>query len=233
VPTDNNFETYRIQRTTAIEKSLDVAECFDCTIETCQNLSCLQNGANPNYIRLHAQTCNLLQYHVKHAYGVSKHYNQHSPTTPWHGSGQGTGDAAAHWIVQANSMIRTYKSTTNPFPLQSPNKRTTLNLSIDAFMDNTWMPAPNTSNLTLQDLASQAQQNLQKWHDILQSSGSQLNPKKCEWMLVNWHFKPSGAAQIKAPATPPEITTMITGSKPYPIRCLQPKKKHTATLAYN
>jgi len=67
------FETYHIQRTTAIEKSLDVAECFDHTIETCQNLSCLQNGANPNYICLHAQTCNLLQYHVKHTYGVSKH----------------------------------------------------------------------------------------------------------------------------------------------------------------
>jgi len=93
-------------------------------------------------------------------------------------------------------------------------------------MDNTWLPAPNTSNLSLQDLAVQAQQNLQKWHDILQSSSRQLNPKKCVWMLFNWHFKPAGTAQIKAPAMPPEITTTITGSEPYPIRRLQPNKAH-------
>jgi len=220
------FETYRIQRITAIEKSLDVAECFDRTIENCQNLSCLQNGADPNYIRLHAQTRNLLQYHVKHAYEVSKQFNQHSPMTPWHGSGQGMGNAAARWIVQANSMIRAYKSTTHPSTLQSPNTSITLNLSIDAFMDDTWMPATSNNNSALQELTGQAQQNLQKWHDILQSSGGQLNPKKCVWMLFNWHFKPSGAAQLRAPPVPPEITTTIKGSEPYPIWRLQPNEAH-------
>jgi len=44
------FKIYCIMRTTAIEDSLDVAECFDCTIKTCQNLSCLQNGADLLYI---------------------------------------------------------------------------------------------------------------------------------------------------------------------------------------
>jgi len=123
-------------------------------------------------------------------------------------------------------MIRVYKSTTNPFTLQSPNASITLNLSIDAFMDDTWMLATCNNDLTLQDLASQAQQNLQKWHDILQSSGGQLNPKKCVWMLFNWHFKPSGAAQLKALTIPPEITTTIIGSEPYPIQHLQPNEAH-------
>jgi len=138
------FKIYRLTQTTAIEKSLDVAKCFDCTIETCQNLSCLQNSADPNYIRLHAQTRNQLQYHIKHAYGVSKNYNQHSPNNPWHGSGQGAGDAAARWIVQANSMIKAYQSHTDTFPLQSPNNYHTLPLSIDAFMDGSQHQTHNT-----------------------------------------------------------------------------------------
>ncbi len=123
-------------------------------------------------------------------------------------------------------MIRAYQSCTEAFPLSSPNQRYTLNLSIDAFMDDTWLPAPNTSNLPLNDLATQAQQNLQTWHNILQSSSGQLNPKKCVWMLFNWHFKPSGIAQIKVPATPPIITTTIIGAEPYPIRRLQPDEAH-------
>jgi len=194
-----------------------VAECLDRTIETCQNLLCLQNGADPDYVRLHTQTRNLLQYHVKHAYGVSKNHNQHSSTNPWHGSGQGTGDAAAQWIVQANSMIKAYQSCTNMFPLQSPNTHQTLPLSIDAFMDNTWLPAPNTQHMPLNEIGLQAQRNLQKWHDILQSSGGQLNPKKCVWMLFHWTFKPSGIAKISIPPKLPIITTTITGSEPYPI----------------
>jgi len=192
-------------------------ECFDRTIETCQNLSCIQNRANPEYIRLHAQTRNLLQYHVKHAYGVSSHYNQHSSTNPWHGSGQGTGDIAARWIVQANSMIKAYQSRTDIFPLQSPNKHHQLPLSIDAFMDDTWLPAPNLQHLPLPELATQAQTNLQLWHDILQSSGGQLNPKKCVWMLFHWIHKPSGEAKISIPPNPPIIMTTISGAEPYTI----------------
>jgi len=106
------------------------------------------------------------------------------------------------WIVQANSMIRVYQSCTEPFTLSAPNTRNQMLLSIDAFMDDTWLPAPNTQNLPLVDLASIAQQNLQKWHDILQSSGGQLNPKKCVWMLFHWKFQPSRVARIVAPPTP-------------------------------
>jgi len=101
-----------------------------------------------------------------------------------------------------------------------------LPLSIDAFMDDMWLPAPNLQNLPRNELALQAQTNLQKWHGILQSSGSQLNLKKCMWMLFHWMHKPSGEARISVPSLPPVITTTITGSEPYAIRCLTPTKAH-------
>jgi len=70
------------------------------------NLSCLQHGADKRYIKLHAQTQRQLKYFIKHAYGISTAYNQYSEEHPWHGAGQGTGDAGPRWIVQSHLLMQ-------------------------------------------------------------------------------------------------------------------------------
>jgi len=102
------FDYVHLTRTTAVDISIDVARCFNCLIEACENPSCHQQGADLNYLKLHAAMQQLFCYHVKHAHGVSTQYNQHSKTDPWYGVGQGAGDACACWIVQANSIILAY-----------------------------------------------------------------------------------------------------------------------------
>jgi len=72
----------------------DLKQCFDNMNEVCENLSCMQHGADPRYIHWHAQTQRQQWYHVKHTYGISLKYNQHSDQNPWYGAGQGMGDAA-------------------------------------------------------------------------------------------------------------------------------------------
>jgi len=88
------YDYVTLMRTPAANFEYDLKQCFDNMNEVCKNLSCLQHGADPRYIRLHAQTQRLQRYHVKHAYGISKKFNQHSDQHPWYGAGQGTGDAA-------------------------------------------------------------------------------------------------------------------------------------------
>jgi len=100
------FEIYRMIRRIVIEISNDAANCFDRMVEICQNLSCHQHGADPQYLKLHAQMQQLLQYFVKHTYGMSDDYNQHSGKHPWYGARQGTADAAPRWIVQAIVFFR-------------------------------------------------------------------------------------------------------------------------------
>jgi len=57
---------YDILRTTK-DEAIDVGNnanvCFDRMIKNCQNLSCRQQGANIQYLRLHAQTHQQLQYY--------------------------------------------------------------------------------------------------------------------------------------------------------------------------
>jgi len=86
------FDHIHITRMTAVDVSIDVARCFDRMIEACKNLSCRQQGADIQYLKLHGATQQQFRYHVKHAQGISNQFNQHSSTDPWYGAGQGAGD---------------------------------------------------------------------------------------------------------------------------------------------
>jgi len=94
----------------AANLDLDALACFDLMVEACQNLSCLSQGADPRYIKLHAQTHKCTKYHPKHAYGVSDKHNQCEDNAPWYGAGQGTGDAAVQWTLVSHSLITAYQS---------------------------------------------------------------------------------------------------------------------------
>jgi len=61
-----------INKEEAINIELDAEACFNMMVELCQNLACLSHGADPLYIRLHAQTQRAQRYYIKHAYGISE-----------------------------------------------------------------------------------------------------------------------------------------------------------------
>jgi len=83
------------------------------------------------------QTQTKLQYHVKHACGISTHYNSHLPEHPWHGAG--AADAAPRWIVQADSMMQAYQSKATLMTPSNSNNNLCLQQGIDTFLDDTWM----------------------------------------------------------------------------------------------
>jgi len=97
------YDHFWIMQTKATDVSNDLAHCFDRMIEACQNLSCRQHGADLQYLKLHAAAHRQFHYHVKHTYRVSMQYNTFTDDLPWYGAGQGLGDVALRWVVQANS----------------------------------------------------------------------------------------------------------------------------------
>jgi len=135
-------------------------------VKICHNLSCCQHGADPKYLKLHTNMQQLLQYFVKHAYGVSANYNQHSTKHPWCGAGQGTADTAPQWIVQADSMFSAYNSKATKYSITNPDKTVSHEQGMDAFMDDTWMSNTCYSAEELEELMRTSQQNLSLWHDI-------------------------------------------------------------------
>jgi len=221
------FDYVHMTRTTAVDVSIDVARCFDCLIEACENLSCRQQGADLNYLKLHAAMQQLFRYHVKHAHGVSTRYNQHSETNPWYGAGQGAGDACARWIVQANSMISAYNTRANPWRIVNPDHSSPLTLGLDAFIDDTDLMAATTPTQTTPTPIQKVQYNLTLWNDLLQASGGSLNPSKCVWFYFNWTQDARGTNKIVAPPTHSQpITIQTAPDQSTPIRLLQPHEAH-------
>jgi len=51
------FDYVYLTHTTAVDISIDVARCFNSMIEACENLSCQQQGADLEYLKL-MQPCN-------------------------------------------------------------------------------------------------------------------------------------------------------------------------------
>jgi len=89
-------------------------------IEAYNNLACLQHGADPKNIQLHAQAQCKLCYYLKHKYGISTGFNTNTATQPWYRMGQGAGDACNQWVIGSDSLAMAYVQKANGWTIRSP-----------------------------------------------------------------------------------------------------------------
>jgi len=197
------YDFITITQTTAAHFEYDLKQCFNNMNEACVNLSCMQHRADKRYIQLHAQTQCQQRYHVKHAYGVSKEYNQHSDQNPWYGAGQGMGDAATRWVVQSHSLITAYHSEAKVWNLINPIMHEHTPMGIDAYMDDTNQLLGNDHSSFLAPLLPAAQANIDLWQGLIQASGGTLNPTKCSWTPFLWAYNQLGNARLEEPLDQP------------------------------
>jgi len=213
----------------AINVSIVVAQCFNHMIKACENLSCHQQGADVNYLKLHTTTQQQFWYHVKHAQGVSTLYNQHTTQDTWYGVGQGAGDImCSHWVVQANSMILAYNTRANPWHVANQDHSAPLQLGLDAFINDTELMAAAQHNQLQHTTLQLVLHNLTLWHNLLKASGGVLNPSKCVWFYFHWKLDAWGTAKIIPPPVPTlQITISTTLNEQVPtIQLLLPHEAH-------
>jgi len=184
-------------------------------IEAPNNLACLQHGANPKYIQLHAQTQRELHYHLKHKYGISQEFNHHQVTQPWYGMGQGAGDACNRWVIGSDSLANTYQEQAHGWTILSPTAPEQLTQSWKAFIDdvNLFIGKPNT--VTEDEFLTMTQTGINQWHGLLRATGGELNTKKCFWSDFHLEFDQNGTPSIrtKTPDDPQIHLTNQDGTK--------------------
>jgi len=205
-------ETLRLQ---VIIVDNDAKACFDRMLEAPNNLACLQHGADPQYIKLHAQTQRELRYHLKHKYGISKGFNTHSETQPWHGMGQGAGDASNRWVIGSDSMADAYQAKAHGWTIKSPVSTESVKFTLKAFIDDVNLFIGQDPNVTDADFHEQAQQDINRWHGILKATGGELNTKKCFWSDFQLQYDPKGHPSIrpKQPDDPKLVLTTSDGTQ--------------------
>ncbi len=136
-------------------------------IEAPNNLACLQHGADPKYIQLHAQTQCELCYHLKHKYGISKEFNHHQVTQPWYGMGQGAGNACNRWVIGSDSLANAYQEHANGWTISSPTPPKQLTQSWKAFINdvNLFIGKPVTASED--KFLKMVQTDINWWHRLL------------------------------------------------------------------
>jgi len=162
-----SYEAAETLRLRVIIVDNDAMACFDRMIESVSNLACLQHGADPKYVKIHAQTQRELRYHLKHKYGISTNYNTNTTDTPWYGMGQGAGDASNRWVIGTDSMSDAYTERSHGWTINAPNPTFKVKQDLKAFIDdvNLFIGKPSTG--TEEEFIAAAQADIDNWHGIL------------------------------------------------------------------
>jgi len=184
-------------------------------IEAPNNLTCLQHGADPKYIQLHAQTQRELRYHLKHKFGISQEFNHHQVTQPWYGMGQGAGDTCNRWVTGSDSLANAYQEHAHGWTILSPTAPEQLTQSWKAFIHdvNLFIGKPKTASED--KFLNMSQTNTNWWHGLLRATGGELNTKECFWSDFHLEFDQNGTPSIrtKTPDDPPIHLTNRDGTK--------------------
>jgi hypothetical protein len=90
----------------------DAKACYDRIIESISNMSLLREGLPIEIAKLHAQTFQLIQYHIKHKQGLGPITHSHNNPKPIYGVGQGSTDASARWSFLSDAIIRAFTNHT-------------------------------------------------------------------------------------------------------------------------
>jgi len=164
----------------------------DQMIEAPNNLACLQHGADPKYIQLHAQTQQELWYYLKHKYGISTGFNTNNATHPWYGMGQGAGDACNQWVIGSDSLANAYLQKANGWTIDSTLPQEKITQHWKAFIDDMNLFVGKPEDITEEEFIQMAQSNINRWHRLLWTTGGELNTKKCFWSDFNLQYNQQG-----------------------------------------
>jgi len=187
-------------------------------IKACHNLSCLSQGADPCYVKLHAQTHKYTKYCPKHSYGVSEHYDQYSDESPWYSTGQGMGDMAIRWAILSHLLITAYESEAIAWIVCSVIWDILIMLRLDTFVNDTNLIYGTDGTTQFGKILMQVQANLELWHGLLQSNGGTLSPTKYSWMLFSWTTDNNGTAILDTPPIHAEIYTTNQSGTKHPLK---------------
>eukprot|EP00957_Ditylum_brightwellii_P180891 13780873-Ditylum_brightwellii.AAC.1 len=77
-----------------------------------------------------------MKYYMNTAYGISKETNQHSKTSPVHGSGQGATDAPPGWGFASHICLVQYKKKAYGCKICNPTETIKQVRNADMFVDD-------------------------------------------------------------------------------------------------
>jgi len=102
--------------------------------------------------------------------------------------GQGAGNACNQWVIGSNSLADTYLQKANGWTIRSPIPSKQITQHWKAFINNVNLFIGKPKDTTKEEFIQMAQTDINHWHRLLQTLGSELNTKKCFWSNFNLQY---------------------------------------------
>jgi len=96
-------------------------------------------------------------------------------------------------------MADNYSEAASRWTIHTPSNTGNLIQSLTAFINDVNLFVSQNSNISDHKFLTLAQQDIHRWQGILQSTGRELNTKKCFWSDFNPQFDQNGTPSISGP----------------------------------
>ena len=184
----------RLTRTTVLTMDNDAKACYDRIICNLAMLISQYFGMPENACNMQANTIKDMEFKLKTALGVSTQHYKHSPTTPVHGSGQGSCASPTLWLLISSILMRCLENGAPGMELYPIEKTgNVIRSTIDGFVYDTSLFTNLPFNQhSLETAVNNLQSTTQLWAQLLEASGGKLELQKCFYYVLKWNFTSDG-----------------------------------------
>ena len=224
------YEISRASKRPLVHLDYDATACYDRIVLSFGSLASRSFGQNRSIVFINATTLEEAKYYLKTKLGVSERHYQHCQLYPIYGSGQGAGNSPAIWCVISTILFDTYEDKAHGAIFSSPDGSVTTALHMIGFVDDTsgsvndfLREQPATPDYYI----AKAQEDAQRWNNLLSLSGGALNVEKCSYHFMHYTFNVDGLASLQSGTFGPQISIQFHGSEQNtPIKQLSSYRSH-------
>jgi hypothetical protein len=115
----------------------DARSCYDRNICNLAMILAQYFGVSPEAASTQAETLQKMRFKLQTAIGNSKRAYTHTPTTPVHGTGQGSCASPAIWLLISSILVDCLAQIAGGMTIQDVFGKCTIHQWIDGFVDDT------------------------------------------------------------------------------------------------
>jgi hypothetical protein len=173
----------------------DATSCYDRIICSLAIGISTYYGIPLKFCKMLAENLKGSVFRLRTALGDSVQTYQHSPTTPVHGSGQGSCVSPALWLMQSSFMMDIMEEIAHGMKMISvDDEDEPLKQYQEGFVDDISNYTNNEfKDLCIENLHNNLQEDGRKWVGLLEGTGGKLELTKCFYYLLSWGWDKTGS----------------------------------------
>jgi Reverse transcriptase-like len=223
-------ELTRMTHKTYAQINYDAQACYDRIIPLLASTVSQRYGVSQNILDIFHQTTNKMKFIVKIGATVTTSVYGNDNTTPFYGTGQGSGNSPHIWTMLSSELVKIHEDMTEGAQYQDPSQSHKVSMHMTAYVDDTNSHYSCNNTQTESEIHSTLSHIASTWEKVLHVLGGKLSNTKCTYYLNRWQYSSTGHPQIIQHR--PDNIKIQTTQDIITIRGLSSQEKHR-TLGYH